>query len=62
MSWKAPKTHSGGGNDLNAQFACNLAYQEARAWADYLKRGTRQALMTWRDARAQLRRLQERVA
>lgn len=50
------------GNDPAALFARNLVWQEGQAWTTYLKRGTRDALKAWRDVRAQLRNLRERVA
>jgi hypothetical protein len=41
--------------DATVRFAVSLEYQEAQAWADYLKLRTREALKAWRDVRAQLR-------
>lgn len=62
MGLPAPPKHTGGGASEEAKFLHNLAQQEPRRWAEYLQRGTREALDAWRSVRGQLRRAQKREA
>lgn len=48
--------------DADVRFAANLRHQEAQRWAEYLKRGTPEALTAWRQLVSQIRKMRGQAA
>lgn len=48
--------------NADSRFTESLQRQEAARWAEYLKHGTRDSLMAWRDMRKQIRQAKRQAA